>query len=145
MTSRVDLKMPNFPPPPPSQLQKDLNRRVLEHVAAKFAHSDLSEVLQAAIKPLGDVELYCPDWPKYHYLVASTRHVIFGFAIGMNTIAFRLDRVFEARALATGAAAYPACGEGWVSFMPFRADWPRIDFEFWALQAYVHARTLGEE
>ena len=135
-----------IPPPQklPPLLSRDINRRVLSHVADKHAHPDLAEILRTAVRPLGAVDVFCPDWPTYHYVVASTRHVIFAFAIGTNTIAFRLDPEYYARALTTGASAYPAGGEDWVSFAPFRDNWPRPDFEFWARKAYVYARDMPE-
>jgi len=124
----------------PAELMTDTNRTVLAHVTDKSAHSDIAAVLTAAVKPLGDVQLFCPDWQEYRYVVASTKSIVFGFAIGMDTLALRLDERLKSRALATGASAYPACGPDWVSFIPFRDDWPKIDFEFWALKAYVYAR-----
>lgn len=124
-----------------SELTNDRNRRVLAYIADKSAHSDLSEVLRAAVQPLAGVQVYSPDWPKYQYVVASTEHVIFAFAIGENTIAFRLNRTYAECALATGATPFPPCGENWVTFMPFRADWPRVDFQFWAMKAYECARN----
>ena len=96
----------------------------------------------SAVKPLGDVQRYCPDPQRYRFVAASTNHVIFGCALGMSTIIFRLDDRLKSRALATGAAAYPECGPDWVSFILFRSDWPRVDLEFWALKAYVYAREL---
>ena len=127
-----------------SELDNDPNRQVLSYIADKSAHSGISEVLRASVKPLGDVQIYSPDWPKYQYVVASTEHVIFAFAIGENSIAFRLNRTYMERALATGGAPFPPCGENWVTFMPFRTDWPRIDFQFWALKAYECARKTGD-
>ncbi len=127
----------------PRELVTNTNRVVLAHIEEKSAHSDIADVLMAAVKPLGDVQLFSPDPEQYRYIAASTKSVIFGFAIGMHTVAFRLDDRFKTRALATGAEAYLACGSEWVSFTPFRDDWPRVDFEFWALKAYVHARETS--
>ena len=67
---------------------------------------------------------------------------IFAVALGMNTIGFRLDERMKSRALASGGALFPECGPEWVSFTPFRDDWPRVDLEFWARKAYVAAREL---
>ncbi len=127
----------------PPELISDTNRVVLAHIEEKSAHSDIADVLAVAVKPLGDVQLFCPDWGQYRYVVASTKGIVFGFATGMDTIAFRLDERLKSRALATGASAYSACGPDWVSFIPFRDDWPRVDFEFWALKAYIHAREAS--
>ena len=127
----------------PSELMTDANRAVWTHLEGKSAHSDVGGVLMTAVKPLGDVQLFCPDWAQCRYVAASTKNVVFGLALGMDTVAFRLDERLKSRALATGAAAYTACGPDWVSFIPFRDDWPRVDFEFWALKAYVHAREIS--
>ncbi len=88
---------------------------MLAHLVDQSAHSDVASALATAVKPLGDVQLYCPDPEQYRYGVASTRNVIFGFVIGMDALAFRLDEKFLARALATGGSAYRECGPDWVS------------------------------
>jgi hypothetical protein len=126
----------------PVELQTSINRQVLGHVEDFSAHSDIVEALDAALKPLGDVQIFCPDWQQYRYVVASTRGIIIALAVGMNTIGFRLDERMKARALASGGVPYPECGDQWVSFTLFRDDWPRIDIEFWARKAYVAAREL---
>jgi hypothetical protein len=124
----------------PPELMTEANQAVFAHLGVMSAHSDIAEALASAVKPLGDVQLFCPDWGAYRYVAVSTRTMVFGFAIGMDTIAFKLDGVLRSRALTTGGFAYSACGPEWVSFVPFRADWPKVDLEFWALKAYVQAR-----
>ena len=126
----------------PAPLLNRINAPVLAHVKDLSAHSDITEPLLTAVKPLGDVQVFCPDAHKYRYVVVSTNGIIFGLAVGMNTIAFRLDPRMKLRALATGAKAYPECGEDWVSVLPLGsdADWPAVDLRFWALKAYVYAR-----
>jgi hypothetical protein len=126
----------------PTQLQTSINRQVLDHLQGLSAHSDVAEALGAALKPLGDVQLYCPDWQQYRYVVASTKSIVFAFAAGMATVGFRLDERMKARALACGGAPYPECGDHWISFKLFRDDWPKVDTEFWARKAYVAAREL---
>lgn len=117
-----------------------LNRAVCGHLEGKSAHSDVAGALLAAVKPLGDVQLHCADWPQCRCVAVSTKQIVFGFALGMNLIAFRLDERMRSRALASGAAAYPECGDDWVAFILFRDDWPKVDVDFWALKAYVGAR-----
>ena len=114
------------------------NRTVFSHIKDLHAHSDIIEPLIAAVKPLGDVQIFSPD--SYRYLTVSTQRIIFGFAIGMNTIAFRLNERMKARAVETGGKPFPECGEDWVRFLPFQGDYPKIDFDFWALKAYVSVR-----
>jgi len=128
----------NIPPP----LINRINAPILAHVKDLSVHSDIAEMLAAAVKPLGDVQVFCPDFLEYRYVLVATNAIIFGLAVGMNTIAFRLDGRMKPRALATGALAYPECGEDWVSILPRRsdADWPAVDLTFWALKAYVYAR-----
>lgn len=128
---------------PPNALNTDTNRAVLAHLADKSAHSDVAEVLRTAVKPLGDVQLFCPDWQSYRYVAASTKDVIFTFAIGMNTLAFRLDATMRARALENGASPHAECGPDWVAFTLFQSDWPATDTGFWALKAYVSAREAS--
>jgi hypothetical protein len=127
----------------PPALVHESNRAVLAHLADKSAHDDIAGVLMKAVKPLGDVQLSCPDWQAYRFVVASTNNVIFALAEGMQIVAFRLHDDMRSRALATGGVAYPAAGPGWVSFQPFRPDGPRVDLEFWARKAYGFAREDG--
>jgi hypothetical protein len=124
-------------------LNTTLNRRVLQYLHDKSAHSDVTEALTTALKPLGDLQFFCPDREQYRYVVASTRNVIFAFAVGMNTIAFRLDERMKPHALASGAESYPDCGEDWVAFTLFRDDWPKPDLEFWARKSYAAAREAS--
>ena len=126
----------------PVELQTDINREVLDHIEGLSAHSDIADALSAAVKPLGDVQIFCPDCQEYRYVVASTKGVIIALAVGMNTIGFRLDERMKARALASGGVPYVECGKRWVSFTLFRDDWPKVDIEFWARKAYVAAREL---
>ena len=126
----------------PAELQTSINRQVLAHLEGLSAHSDVAEALGAALEPLGDVQIFCPDCQQYRYVVASTKGIIIALAVGMNTTGFRLDECMKARALASGGVPYDECGKQWVSFTLFRADWPKVDIEFWARKAYVAAREL---
>lgn len=128
------------PIPPP--LLVAANHPVLAYLHDKSAHGDLAGVLLSAVDPLGDVQLFCPDSAAYRYLVASTKGLIFGFATGMNVIAFRLDPRMKARALETGGEAWPLAGPEWVAVCRDRpdADWPAVDVRFWARKAYGFAR-----
>lgn len=125
---------------PPAALLNPHNRHVLEYLRDKSAHSDVAQALGEALAPLGDVQMFCPDPARYRYLAASTRDVIFAAALGMNTIAFRLDQEFSARAVRSGGELAVPLGEGWVSFTLFRSDWPAPDVKFWARKAYNLAR-----
>ena len=125
----------------PPELDAEQNRAVLAHLDPLSAHSDIVEVLMKAVEPLGDVQTFCPDPHEYRYVVVSTKNVVFGFAEGMTSVAFRLDERLKQRALITGGVAYPACGPEWVQFVVFRGpDWPKVDLEFWARKAYVFVR-----
>jgi hypothetical protein len=128
----------------PAGLRIEANVQVLAHLADKSAHSDIVDVLLAAVHPLGDVQLFCPDEAAYRYVLASTNRIVFGFAVGMSTVAFRLDERMRRRAMTTGGVAYPAGGDDWVAVVHERpdADWPAVDVRFWARHAYVHARSL---
>jgi hypothetical protein len=126
----------------PAELATHVNRQVLSHIECLSAHSDVADALTTALKPLGDVQLFCPDPQAYRYMVASTKGVIFALALGMDTIGFRLDERMKSRALASGGSPYPACGNDWVSFTLFRDDWPKVDLEFWARKAYLATQEL---
>jgi hypothetical protein len=128
----------------PATLHTSFNAGVLAYLADKSAHGDIAGALVASVAPLGDVQAFCPDAGSYRYVLVSTRGVVFGLAVGMATIAFRLDPKMRARALSTGGLLWPECGEDWVAVAHRRPDddWPALDLTFWARKAYVHARAL---
>jgi hypothetical protein len=128
----------------PNELDNDTNRAVLGYIVDKSAHDGVAEALLTAVRPLGDVRSFSPDQPLYSYVVVSTKGTIFGLAVGMDTVAFRLDEKLKSRGLATGGVALSVCGSAWVSFIPFRDDWPKVDLEFWARKAYVFARETQD-
>ncbi len=125
----------------PDVLKHSRNEAVLEFIKDFSAHSDVAVVLEEAVARLGDVQTFCPDPLRYRYVLAFTKKIIFGFAMGSNMIAFRLNPLFKGRALETGGSDLSEPGPDWVSFVPFRDDWPEIDFKFWALKAYLCARS----
>ena len=131
----------------PVGLQIAANKRVLAYLKDLSAHSDVVDVLMEAVDPLGDVQMFCPDAAGYRYVLASTNNIVFGFAVGMNTVAFRLDERMKSRALLTGATACPECGDEWVAVVHdlSDSDWPAVDTRFWARKAYVHARSISEQ
>jgi tetrahydromethanopterin S-methyltransferase subunit B len=131
-------------PSHPFDLTIATNRAVFEYIKKLCAHPDLVEPLIAAVKPLGDVQISYPNSEDCSSVAVSTNGIIFGFAIGMRSIMFRLDNQMKERALATGGTAYSECGPEWVAFEPFRCDWPRVDFEFWARKACVFVRETAQ-
>jgi hypothetical protein len=124
----------------PPELDTDLDRPVFTCIESMSAHSDVAEALCVSVKPLGDVQIFCPDSRQFRYVVTSTKGIVFGVAVGMRDVMFRLDDVLKSRAVVTGGVAYPDLGGNWVSFTLFRADWPRVDLSFWAQKAYRYAR-----
>lgn len=128
---------------PSAPAHRDSTRNVRSLVAEPMLPIDLAERLRAAVQALPDVDFFCPNWPRYRYVAASTHHIIFAFAIGMNTFAFRLGYRFRPLALSAGGKAYDECGDEWVSFEPFPDGGTPADFEFWAARAYDYAREIG--
>jgi len=126
----------------PPELNSRFNQTVLRHIENLSAHSDVADALTTALKPLGDVQIHCPDRQNYRYVAASTKGIVFALALGMNIVGFRLDERMKSRALTSGAAPFESCGDEWVSFTLFRDDWPKVDLEFWARKAYVAAREV---
>ena len=124
----------------PEYLSNHLNETVLDFVKGYSAHGDVAEALLTSVVPLGDVHGYSPDVSHYRYLVVSTKGIIFGFAIGMNKVAFKLNPPFNERALINSGTVISELGEEWIEFTLGRADWPEIDLIFWARKAYVYAR-----
>ena len=120
-----------------------INVEVLKYLGDSSAHSDIREALVSAVEPLGDVQTYCPNISEYKYIVVCTNNIIFGYAQGMNMIAFRLDATFKSRAIETGGKDLSEVGPDWVFFNPYRDDWPAVDLAFWARKAYVIARETN--
>jgi hypothetical protein len=119
----------------------EANCMVFGYLKNLSAHPDLSEILVKSVRPLGDVQIYSPDFSNCRYVTVSTQRIIFGFAIGTNTIAFRLNDRMKAVAIKTGEKTFPECGADWVEFsFGGRGEWPKIDWDFWALKAYVNIR-----
>jgi hypothetical protein len=124
----------------PGDIAHAINKPVLDFIQPLSAHADVSEALAEAVQPLGDVQLFCPDPSRYKYWVASTQGILFGLAMGMNIVAFRLNPPYNHRGLETGGALIPGLSNAWIGFVLFRDDWPRADLTFWARKAYVYAR-----
>ena len=124
----------------PNNISNPWNKPVLDFIRDSSAHSDVAEVLLKAVKPLGDAQYFCPDQSKYRYVAVFTNNIIFGFAIGLNYVAFRLNTPFNKRAVETGGTPLQELSDEWISFNLFRDDWPETDLLFWARKAYVHAR-----
>ena len=121
------------------ELNTGKNHPVLDYLSGRSAHSDVADVLQIAIAPLGAAHTYCPDPHSYRYLVAYANDTVFSYAEDMNTIAFRLSPDFKHKAIKTGGAAVDSIGHDWVAFELFRSDWPEVDVRFWARKAYLFA------
>ena len=86
----------------PCDLKNSINEPVLSFIEDYSAHSDVADALLKAVTPRGDVQAFCPDASQYRYILVSTKNIVFGFSIGMNTIAFRLTPLFKNRAMETG-------------------------------------------
>jgi hypothetical protein len=124
----------------PFDLSLKANQVVYEYLKRYSAHPDLVEILFRALNVCGDVQVFSPDISKCCFVTLSTQRIIFGFAIGTNTIAFMLSEKMKAIALQTGAKPCPECGTDWVELPMFRGDWPRVDLEFWMLKACLNVR-----
>ena len=123
----------------PDKLNTEKNCSVLEYISGLSAHSDVAEALEIGIAPLGAADTYCPDTDSYRYLVAYANETVFSYAVGMNTVAFRLSPDFKHRAINSGGEAVDSIGDEWVAFKLFRSGWPEVDLGFWARKAYLFA------
>ena len=126
----------------PNNLMNHWNKDVLNFIEGYSAHGDIAEALLKSVEPLGDVQSFCPDTSQFRYLTVSTKGIIFGIALGMHNIAFRLNPPFNARAIITGGNVISELGKEWIEFTLGRDDWPEVDLIFWARKAYVYAREL---
>jgi hypothetical protein len=127
----------------PAALLTAINEPVLAYVAARYAHSDISEALIKCVQPLDDVHVFCPDGRAFRYVVVSTINIIFGIAVNVHDIGFRVSPSVHDRALASGAESIEEIGPEWIQFYAFRPGWQNVDLRFWAERAYAFAR--GQE
>lgn len=125
----------------PDSLRTAPNLQVLRFLAPTSAHSDVAEVLTRIVRPLGGVRLSCPDWQRYRYVVADQSTVIFAFAMGMDTLGFRLPEELHPEALTGGGKPCPGAGPGWYSFPAFGSLGPAGALESWARHACLGARS----
>jgi len=121
------------------ELNTGPNCPVLDYLSGRSAHSDIAEVLEDVIAPLGAADTFCPEPRNYQYLVAYANGTVFSYAVGMNTIAFRLSPDFRRTAIKTGGESVDSIGDEWVAFDLFQSDWPEVDVRFWARKAYLFA------
>jgi hypothetical protein len=94
-------------------------------------------VLTDSAAGLPDVRWYCPDVNAYACVVLHTEDfTIFGIAVGMSTLAFRLPAAALAQARTEGGELETAVGNGGVSFPPWRAP---VNVRRWCKLAHDHA------
>lgn len=114
------------------------------------AHSDIVQLLVKSAEELPDIKFYCPDTDNHAYYLAHTRGgVMFGAAIGLSALMFRLPRQAVSGALVKGGEIFKEIGDDWVSFNPF---WPEdeknenilAEMKHWCKLAYHYAASLEE-
>ncbi|MBW8865422.1 MAG: hypothetical protein JF609_10990 [Verrucomicrobia bacterium] len=120
------------------------NRQVFDYIKDLDANPEISHTLIRCLRQCGDVQIFCPDMGACRYLTISTQAIVFGFTVERDIIAYRLNKRMKEIALQTGARALPQCGEDWVNVWPSQSDWPRVDFDFWALKAYLNVRETAD-
>jgi hypothetical protein len=111
------------------------------------AHSDVASELLDAAKGLPHLHWYCPDKWSYAYVFLHTPSgIIYGLAVGMRTLLFRLPQEGIPTALSEGGELCKELGPEWVSFCPFHPDIPRARMQAqmrrWCEAAYHHASSL---
>jgi hypothetical protein len=101
------------------------------------AHSDVASALTESARHLSDVSWYCPDLPRYAYVVLHTPdYTIFGIAFGMDAVAYRLPSGVIEEGVAAGGTLEPAMGDGWVRFKPWGGP---VDLRRWCKIAHDHS------
>jgi hypothetical protein len=115
--------------------------RFLDEVSPS-AHSDVASELINAVRNFDGASWYCPDIPKYAFVVVHTsENVIFGIAYGMTAYAIRIDQIDIEAALAEGAKRLPELGNDWVHFNPFDVnvslDVSRQKLRKWTSKAFA--------
>ncbi len=110
------------------RLRIPYNAGVLAFIAREqpSAHDDVATALIDAAKGLPNARRYCPDPPAYAYVALHTAAWrMFGLAIGMSTVAFRLPSDLEQEATTDGGTPLPDPGPGWFAFQPWDVALPK--------------------
>ena len=55
----------------PKELLNEINEDVLKYIQDLSAHDGVVEELVISTKPLGDVQVFCPDWKSFRYVVST--------------------------------------------------------------------------
>ena len=122
------------------ELNNAANEQVLAYISGMSAHDGIADLLTSSVKPLGDVQTYCPSWEDFKYVVVSTNGIIFGVALGKNVVAYKIPAEFADTALATGCKQYPELGSDWYWVNSLKGDVPEVDYKYWARKAYAGIR-----
>jgi hypothetical protein len=126
----------------PQLLLGERNRKVLNYLRGKSAHSDIDEVLFLRTRKLPGTELYCDNPKNFGYCFAYANDVIFGFAEGMHGISLRLPTMLAASALKAHAEAVPDAGPEWFFFHSLGNATPSGSVRDWVYEAHLFA--LGD-
>ncbi len=95
------------------------NRQILAHLdkTSPSAHDDVASALVNSAKELRGVQHYCPNPSSYAWQCLHTKdHVIFAFATGMNTVAFRLPASSIKSAMEAGGIQASDLGADWIEW-----------------------------
>lgn len=111
------------------------------------AHTDMVELLVKSTENLPDVHFYCPDTDNHAYYLAHTQDgIMFGAAIGLSALMYRLPKQAVSGSLVKGGEIFKDVGDSWISFNPF---WPEDEsrkhldeMKHWCKLAYHHAIAL---
>jgi hypothetical protein len=110
------------------------------------AHSDLSDELLKSTAGLSGVGSYCPDVQSYAFVLLHTEsNLIFGMALGMNDMVFKLPANQIQQARMDGGEPRQDIGTGWIRFNPFAVptDMPgtRAKLHRWCRVALTNSTT----
>ncbi|MCW9012628.1 MAG: hypothetical protein OQL06_02500 [Gammaproteobacteria bacterium] len=133
------------------QLSRSENQSIIEFLKLHqpSAHSDIVQLLVKSTEELPDIKFYCPDTDNHaYYLVHTKEGVMFGAAIGLSALMYRLPKQAVSGALVKGGEIIKEIGNEWVSFNPF---WPEEEnknllqeMQHWCKLAYHHAASFDK-
>lgn len=124
----------------PDYLKQAVNERVLEYLASKSSHGDLTEVFLKTIEGLAGVDYFYPNHKPYSYCMAVVDSTIFGFCQNMRSISFLLPENLHADACKDGGIPNEELEElGWFDFPAFDTN-INPNCVSWANAAYLNAR-----
>ena len=128
--------------PIPQNLLNEENREILAYIKGQSAHSDVCEPFLKSVQQFDDVEIYCPDWQNYRYVIVyNEQSIIFGFVIGMSSLYLRLPETHHQDLIDQNANKASNISSNWYTFPLFRSYECEEKLDYWVREAHKYAKS----